>query len=46
MSLGNLAGAAWAIGEIGDKKAGPILLKVTDDFLNATDTQYGFQVPR
>ena len=34
------AAAAWALGEIGDKKAVGPLLKTVEDMLNATDTRY------
>jgi hypothetical protein len=34
------AASAWALGEIKDKKAGPILLKVVGELLNAPDTRY------
>ncbi|HEY3323564.1 MAG TPA: HEAT repeat domain-containing protein [Planctomycetota bacterium] len=34
------AAAAWALGQIGDKKAVPALLKVVGDLDNAPDTRY------
>jgi len=32
--------AAWALGRIGDRRAGPILLSVVGDLRNATDTRH------
>jgi HEAT repeat protein len=34
------AAAAWALGRVGDAKVAPALLKVADDFANATDTRH------
>jgi HEAT repeat protein len=34
------AAAAWALGQIGDKRAVPVLLKIVADFENATDTRH------
>lgn len=34
------AAAAWALGQIGDRRAGPALLAVIGDLNNATDTRY------
>jgi HEAT repeat protein len=34
------AAAAWALGQIGDRRAGPALLAVIGDLLNATDTRF------
>lgn len=34
------AASAWALGEIGDKKAVPVLLKTAGNLLNAVDTRY------
>jgi len=34
------AAAAWALGEIGDRRAVPVLLEVVGDLANATDTRY------
>jgi HEAT repeat protein len=38
------AAAAWGLGEIGDKRAIPELLKVAGDFDNATDTRHAAAV--
>ncbi len=34
------AAAAWALGQIGDRRAGPALLAVIGDLSNATDTRF------
>jgi HEAT repeat protein len=34
------AAAAWALGQIGDRRAGPTLLAVIGDLSNATDTRF------
>lgn len=34
------AAAAWALGQIGDRRAGPTLLAVIGDLTNATDTRF------